>query len=95
MSAPWTITKVEPREGYVLRLTFADGLSGDVDMAPRLWGAIFEPIRNDPGMFRSVTLDPDSGTIVWPNGADYAPDALHDDLKADLERRAMTETRAV
>jgi hypothetical protein len=95
MSAPWTITRVEPREGYVLRLTFADGLSGDVDMEPRLWGPIFEPLRNDLGLFRSVTLDSESGTIVWPNGADYAPDALHDDLKADLERHATTETRSV
>ena len=32
----------------------------------------------DPAYFASVTLDPICGTVVWPNGADFAPEALHD-----------------
>jgi hypothetical protein len=30
----------------------------------------------DPQFFRSVQVDPELGTIVWPNGADIDPDVL-------------------
>ncbi len=37
---------------------------------------IAEPVRNDPALFRSVRVDAELGTIVWPNGADLDPDVL-------------------
>jgi hypothetical protein len=37
---------------------------------------VFEPVRTDPRFFRSVQVDPELGTIVWPNGADIDPDVL-------------------
>ena len=84
MSAPWTITKVEPKDGFVLALTFSDGTRGDIDMEPRLWGKVFEPLRKDLRFFRSVYVDTISGAIAWSEDLDYAPDALHDDLMAIL-----------
>lgn len=69
------IERVEPREGYTLRVTFADGLVRDVDLEPELWGPVFEPLR-DPSLFRAATVDPQLGTVVWPNGADMDPDVL-------------------
>jgi hypothetical protein len=47
-----------------------------VDVLPLLHGQVFEPLR-DPAFFSRVALDPVCGTVVWPNGADFAPEALH------------------
>ena len=42
--------------------------------------AVFEPLK-DIDEFRKVTLDRDIRTIVWPNGADFAPEFLYERLK--------------
>lgn len=62
--------------GYLLWLRFSDGLEGKVDLASDLDGEVFEPLR-DPAVFRSFTLHPELHTVVWPNGADFAPEFLH------------------
>jgi hypothetical protein len=80
MSAPYEVRAVEHLGGYRLRLTFADGLVGDVDLGDRFMGRVgsmFEPLR-DVDYFAQVTVDAELGTIVWPNGADVAPDVLHE-----------------
>ncbi len=82
MSAPYRIRAVEHLGGHRLRLSFADGLTGDVDLTERFIGSvgpIFEPLQN-VAYFAQVVVDEELGTIVWPNGADLAPDALHDRL---------------
>jgi hypothetical protein len=71
------ICTVEPLEGFVLRLGFDDGTVREIDVAPELWGPVFEPLRVDPQLFRQVRVDEELGTIVWPNGADLDPDVLH------------------
>jgi len=70
------VTEVEVVEGYRLRLGFDDGTRRDVDLTNELTGPIFEPLRN-PSLFREVRVDQELGTIVWPNGADFAPEALY------------------
>lgn len=72
------VTHVSPIEGFRLRLGFDDGSERDVDLAGDLWGAMAEPLR-DPEYFRRVRVDPELGTIVWPNGFDMDPDVLHGD----------------
>lgn len=70
------IVEVRYLEGYRLFLRFADGPSGELDLAPRLhFNGVFAPLR-DPKYFAQVRVDADSGTIVWRNGADLDPDAL-------------------
>ncbi len=71
------VTEVEVVDGFVVRLRFDDGTRREVDLEGFLWGPVFEPLKEDPGLFRRVKVDEDAGTIVWPNGADLAPDALH------------------
>ena len=71
-----TVRVAEPQNGYVLHLRFSDGLEGAVDLEPLLWGPMFEPLR-DPAYFRRVRVSRDAGTVVWPNGADLAPETLH------------------
>jgi len=62
---------------YVLHLRFAGGQEGDVDLKSELHGEVFEPLR-DPAYFRQFQVRPDLGTIVWPNGADFAPEFLYE-----------------
>lgn len=59
-----------------MRLTFNDGVEKTVNVKPLLYGPIFEPLL-DPDYFAKGRLDPICGTVAWPNGADFAPEALH------------------
>ncbi len=70
------ITAVSVVRHGVLRVTFSDGLSGEVDVLERMHGPVFENARTPSG-FEAVSVDPESGTITWPNGADLAPDTLY------------------
>lgn len=67
-------------KGFVLRLKFSDGLEGEIDLASELYGPIFEPLK-DPEIFRRFRFDPELHNVVWPNGADFAPEFLHDNLR--------------
>ena len=71
------IRTVEPLVGFVLRLAFDDGTVRELDLEAELWGPVFEPLREDPQLFRQVRVDEELGTIVWPNGADMDPDVLY------------------
>ncbi len=70
------ICAVTPLERFRVRLELTDNTTKEVDLEPYLWGPVFEPIRNDPSLFRAVKVDPRLGTIVWDNGADIDPDVL-------------------
>lgn len=61
---------------YVLWLKFEDGSEGEVDLATSLRGPVFQPLKNI-AYFKQVRVNPELGTIVWPNGADIAPETLH------------------
>jgi len=66
-----------PLEGHKIHLCFEDGAEGVIDLAPQLsFRGVFEPIK-DLAYFRQVRVDPDLGTVVWPNGADLDPDVLY------------------
>ena len=72
------VTEVKVLEPYRLRLKFDDGTEGDVDIAAHVsFVGVFAPLR-DPAMFRQVRVEPEYGTIVWPNGADLDPFVLHE-----------------
>ena len=72
------VTKVEPLGGLRLRLTFEGGERREVDLGELVpLDGVFEALT-DPDFFRSVRVEPDVGTIVWPNGADVCPDVLYE-----------------
>ena len=77
---PVRIRAVEPLKDFQVRVEFTDGTTKEIDLQRYLHGPIFEPIRTDPQMFRSVKVDPDMGTLIWDNGADIDPDVLYKDL---------------
>jgi hypothetical protein len=62
--------------GHIVWLRFRDGTAGEIDLSRELQGPVFEPLR-DPVVFRQFRLDPEFHTLVWPNGADIAPEYLH------------------
>ena len=63
--------------GYRIRLRFADGCAGEIDLGNDLWGEVFEPLR-DEEKFRRFRLDTDLNTISWVTGADLAPEFLYE-----------------
>ena len=67
------------RDG-VLRLRFADGLNGEVEVLDRMRGPVFDQARTPEG-FAEVRVDPETGTVVWPGGADLAPDTLYERVR--------------
>jgi len=70
------IVEAEVCGPQMLRLAFNDGTQKTVNVSPLLSGPVFEPVLT-PEYFARVELDRVCGTVVWPNGADLAPEALH------------------
>jgi hypothetical protein len=62
---------------YRLRITFADGVVRTIDFQEVLGGELYAPLRVLT-TFNAVTLDDQTHTLVWPNGADFDPATLHD-----------------
>ena len=74
------ITDAKYLQNYQVRLKFNDDVEGIVDLSNELWGSMFEPLK-DLSLFRQVRLDSELHTISWPNGADLAPEFLHELLQ--------------
>lgn len=77
------ITAVSVVRHGVLRLTFADGLTGEVEVLDRMRGPVFDQARTPEG-FAAVHVDAETGTVVWPGRADLAPDTLYERVRTGL-----------
>jgi hypothetical protein len=73
------VVRAEHRGEFTIRLAFNDGVVGTVDFSDWLNGPVFEPLK-DPEYFARFFIE--GGTIAWPNGADIAPETLHERAKA-------------
>lgn len=71
------VRTVKPLQKFEVLLEFSTGEQRRIDLEPFLRGPVFEPLRQDPELFRSVHVDEELGTIVWDNGADIDPDVLY------------------
>lgn len=60
---------------FILWVAFDDGTAGKIDLKNALRGPVFEPLK-DLTVFSKVAVDPELETVVWPNGADLAPEFL-------------------
>lgn len=74
-----TVIEAEYRGGYTIRLKFNDGVEETIDFAQWLDGPVFEPLK-DASYFQRFFLE--GGTVAWPNGADIAPETLHELAKS-------------
>ena len=75
------VRKLQKLGGYRLKLWFTDGQAGEWDfssLATRT-GAAAAAFR-DPSYFDRVFLE--MGALTWPNGYDWSPQALYDDMAA-------------
>lgn len=70
-----SVVRAEYRGEHKIHLNFNDGSSGTVDFSDWLQGPVFEPLK-DPAYFARFFID--GGTVAWPNGADIAPETLHE-----------------
>ena len=71
------VTEVSPLDEYRLHIRFEDGVEGIVDLAELLrFAGVFAPLE-ECAYFVQVGVNPDIGTICWPNGADIDPDVLY------------------
>lgn len=79
MSVLPAVVKAEYRGDFKIRLLFNDGVQGTVDFSDWLEGPVFEPLKNRAYFARFFV---EGGTVTWPNGADIAPETLHERAKA-------------
>ncbi len=61
---------------YTLQVHFDDGTAQTINFEPVLAGELYRPLR-DLTIFNQVQIDPEVHTLVWPNGADFDPETLH------------------
>ena len=85
------VVRAKYDSAYRIRLTFNDGTTAIVDFKPWLSGPIFEPLKQ-VAYFRKHFLD--GGTVVWPNGADIAPETLYEAALATRSNPALQPTAA-
>ena len=85
------IVKVRPPKDFHLHLEFEDGVKGEVDIRKLVkFTGIFEPLK-DETFFDKVDVNPEWGTIFWPNGADLDPDVLYSVVTGE----AIPETTSI
>lgn len=70
------VTEARATVGRRVWLRFAHGEEGEVDLSRYLnYGPVFGPLA-DEEFFRQLRVE--AGTVAWPNGADIAPERLHE-----------------
>jgi hypothetical protein len=81
-------TKLKVTRPYLLDVTFEDGIRRLIDMEEYLQGEMFEPLR-DYDLFSQAAIDTVWHTVVWPNGADLAPEFLYEERPAKARKRSV------
>ena len=72
----YRVTSFEIVGPYTLQVEFDDETAQVIDFRPVLEGALYGPLQ-DKAVFEQVEIDPEVHTLVWPNGADFDPETLH------------------
>jgi len=78
---------------YRVWLKFSDGVEGEIDLESELWGEVFQPLK-DKARFAELSLDDELETIIWPNGADFAPEFLYQQLCPDYALKPTPKSGA-
>lgn len=74
------VTEAKAVGDHLLSLRFADGRAGTIDLAEVVpFRGVLAPLA-DPAFFALVRVDPEAGTVAWPNGVDLDPDVLYSQI---------------
>ena len=87
----YRVMSFEPVRPFTLQVTFDDGSKQTIDFHPILTGEIYSPLK-DEKFFNQVEIDPEVHTLVWPNGADFDPETLHNWPEYIDEMKKMADT---
>ena len=87
------LQEVKYQGDYRIWLKFADGVEGEIDLEKELWGEVFQPLK-DKARFSEFSLDKELETLVWPNGADFAPEFLYQQLCPDYALKPTPKSDA-
>lgn len=82
------ITKASYVRDYQVEVTFNNGKKGIADLSETLKGPVFAPLK-DKNEFAKLTVDPELETLVWPNGADLAPEFIYFRVFKDDENLSL------
>ena len=77
------LVEAKYKDDYTIWIRFADGVAGEVNLEADLWGEVFEPLKA-LSEFRKFKVDEELQTLVWPNGADFAPEFLYSKLRPNF-----------
>ncbi len=69
------VTSAKYLEDYKIKVSFNNGRKGIADLSSALKGKQFELLKNKIE-FANFSVDNELGTIVWSNGADFAPEFI-------------------
>lgn len=74
--------------GHRLKIEFSDDTIGERDFSfiTKESGPMLESLK-EPAYFRRVFVE--DGVLTWPNGYDWDPIALHDEMKEAGELRPV------
>ncbi len=90
------VTRVRHVKDYELEIGFSDGTVAQLDFRGRTVGrgGVLGALEN-VDLFAQVSVDPDAGTLVWPNGVDFCPDVLYADATGKDITRLGNELEVV
>lgn len=89
----YDVVEVQARANFKVWVRFEDGVAGEVDLSGLVGKGVFKRWADNPSEFGQVSVDEESGTIVWPGGLDVAPDRLYSDV-VGAGGKAMSRRRA-
>jgi hypothetical protein len=87
------LTEATYRGDYRVWLRFSDGVEGEVDLEGELWGDVFQSLK-DKTLFAELQVSQELETLVWPNGADFAPEYLYQLLRREYELKPTPQSGA-
>ncbi|MDD2388759.1 MAG: DUF2442 domain-containing protein [Desulfobacterales bacterium] len=91
MSHPiYRIVNFDIIKPYTLRIKFDDDMERIINFRPVLEGSLFGPLQ-DETEFNQVEINPELHTLVWPNGADFDPETLHEWPKYEEQMQRMAK----
>lgn len=72
----YEVIEAKPVKAYIVECVFSDFRRAKIDLRKYIGRGIFKPLL-DTKKFKALKVDAELGTIVWPNGADIAPETLY------------------